>query len=343
MKITGIIPLSGRGRDPNLPFDFDLVFYRIRNRQYARAYVIPADPHTAARRRMRRIMRAVSKAYSRGLSPAQYRAWIAAGETVWSRRRLTRGRLTGQDLFVKLNTVLRLLGRKMLPDPPERAKFAPNPVEKLRIRRRHGRVSLKLRVAGPVLDDIMVYGEAPCSPARKKCRHPVYLGLLPAPVGCVSDITEQYVARFGEPEPGKRVMIRTRQQRNGWQDKAKDVSERVPVRVVATPRKTPRSTPLNTGNTRKGLGAWVEDGGWRRTCLQVWEYQRVAPCTRESRRSNTVVPSLCHACNPQGARVAAGAERGCLSRVRRLGPVGDGCGRPGKRRKCHWRELWRGS
>ena len=51
-----------------------------------------------------------------------------------------------------------------------------------------------------------------------------FLGLLPAPVGGESDITELYVARYGEPEPGKRVFIRTQQQREGWEDHPCDVS-----------------------------------------------------------------------------------------------------------------------
>ena len=45
------------------------------------------------------------------------------------------------------------------------------------------------------------------------------------------DITAEYVARFGEPEPGKKVFIRTQQQRDGWKDFPKDLSEVVPVRA----------------------------------------------------------------------------------------------------------------
>jgi hypothetical protein len=40
-------------------------------------------------------------------------------------------------------------------------------------------------------------------------------GAAAAPVGGESDITELYVARYGKLEPGKRVFIRTRQQREG--------------------------------------------------------------------------------------------------------------------------------
>jgi hypothetical protein len=75
-----------------------------------------------------------------------------------------------------------------------------------------------------------------CSAGRKKWRHGAYLGMLPAPIGGESDITRIYIAKYGEPEPGKKVFIRTRQQRNGWEDEAKDTSEVVPAKAVVTAR-----------------------------------------------------------------------------------------------------------
>jgi hypothetical protein len=56
----------------------------------------------------------------------------------------------------------------------------------------------------------------------------VALGLLPAPVRGLSDITELYVARFGVPKVGTRVFIRTRQQINGWKDAPKQTNAIVP-------------------------------------------------------------------------------------------------------------------
>ena len=91
---------------------------------------------------------------------------------------------------MKLNFVLWLLGRELLLWPSQPVVFGSNPVGELMIRREHGQLRLKLRVVGPVVEDIMVYGEAPVSPGRNKPRHPVFLGLLPAPLGGWSDITE---------------------------------------------------------------------------------------------------------------------------------------------------------
>jgi hypothetical protein len=77
----------------------------------------------------------------------------------------------------------------------------------------------------------MVLGQAPCSAGRKKWRRGAYLCLLPAVVGGEVDITAEYVERFGEPEPGTKVFIRTQQQRDGWKDMEKDLSEVVPVKA----------------------------------------------------------------------------------------------------------------
>ena len=85
----GAVPISGKYRHR------DLVFYRRRNRQYARRYVIPRDPRTPAQQRVRAIMRWLAREWRR-LTEEQRRAWIAAAEQVLSRLRLTQGPLTGR-------------------------------------------------------------------------------------------------------------------------------------------------------------------------------------------------------------------------------------------------------
>ena len=247
------VPIIGKYQPRNL------VFYRRRHRQYARRYVIPRDPRTHAQQHVRAMMGLLSQQWQR-LTGEQRRAWIAVAKQVLSRLRLTRGPLTGEMLFLKLNFVLWLLGRELLlwPSPP--VVFGSNPVGELLIRREHRRLRLKLRVVGPVVDDIMVYGEAPVSPGRNKPRHPVFLGLLPTPVGGWSDITNQYAARFGLPEVGKKVIICTRQQRDGWENPYTQVSGMVvPARPVVAPRQTPRTTRtgLGLGLGFRGLGELV--------------------------------------------------------------------------------------
>ena len=86
-----------------------------------------------------------------------------------------------------------------------------------------------------------MFGQAPCSAGRSKRRNVAYLGLLPAPQNGLSDITDIYVARYGEPRPGERVFIVTRQQKDGWEGLDKGTKARVPEKpagqqVAATPQ-----------------------------------------------------------------------------------------------------------
>ena len=159
---------------------------------------------------------------------------MAAGPKVQSRPRLGQsGPLTGEMHFAGINSARAGIGRALLRRPPEPVVFGPNPVEELTISYAQGRLRFELRVSGPVTEDIMVLGAAPCSAGWRKCRKPAYLGLLPVPQNGMSDITEMYVERYGEPKAGERVFIRTRQQTNGWEGRDKDISEVVPIRPLA--------------------------------------------------------------------------------------------------------------
>ena len=74
----------------------------------------------------------------------------------------------------------------------------------------------------------MVFGQAPCSAGRSKRRNVSYLGLLRIPPDGLSDITDIYKAKYGEPWVGEKVFIVTRQQKNGWEGEDKESSEIVP-------------------------------------------------------------------------------------------------------------------
>ena len=303
-----------------------VVYCRRGNRQYARLHVIPADPLTPARQRMRAIMRAVSQAANTLPTPEQRRAWVAA-KKVWSRRRLTRGKLTWQMLFVKLNAVLVLVGREILLWPAARpARFGPNPVAALVPSYENEQFRLALKVSGPVVEDIMVFGEAPVGPKRKKLRHPVYLGVLRASAGGLSDITAWYVGRFGEPAPGQKVLIGVQQQVNGWKGRMKVLGAVVAGRPVEAPR--------NTRNTRNGAGMaeMGNDQGARgqgdvggRKCMEVSQFQRVRfpRCTRDRFRSASVVLPSRQAGAPGSGQASAVAEKGYLRPGWRLGGMAE--------------------
>ena len=131
--------------------------------------------------------------------------------------------------FEGINSARARIGHEVLLWPPERVVFGPNPVAGLSISSDNGRISLRLRVSGPVAEDIMVFGQAPCSAGRKKWRHGAYLGLLPVPQGGMSDITDLYVQKYGEPVPGRKVFIRTRQQKDGWEGRDHDLTDVTPA------------------------------------------------------------------------------------------------------------------
>ena len=197
--------------------------------QVEREFVIPKDPHTPDQLRVRSNLGRIASRW-RYLTPQQRIAWTLAGQDDRSRPCLGKSaRLTGCQLFIKINCARAAIGLGQLSDPPPAPNFDENPVGELSITDTQGSVSLKLRVPATQKADIYVYGAAPCSAGITFVRDFVMLGRLPDPVGQVSEITDMYVARYGVPPAGMQVCIRTRQQVNGWEDIAKQTSAIVPL------------------------------------------------------------------------------------------------------------------
>jgi hypothetical protein len=177
-----------------------VVFYGVGSRQYARDYVVPRDPRTRHQARVRGRLGRVSATWGRGLTEEQRVAWNAVAAKELSRR-APRGRLTGQTLFVRHNSVLELAGREWALWPPGRVVFGANPVVGLRVGQRNPKAEtrspkaetrnpnggegwrVELEVAGPVEHDILIFGERPVGAGRRRVRHPVYLGVAPAGTG----------------------------------------------------------------------------------------------------------------------------------------------------------------
>ena len=316
------------------------VFYMRGRRLYRRLYVVPRNVRTAARRRTRGAFGVIAKAWGGRLTEEQRRAWIVAAAKVKSHPRLWQsGPLTGEMHFQGINSARARIGLEMLVFPPERVIFGPNPVEGIAISYVNGQVRLRLKVSGPVTEDIMVFGQAPCSAGRKKWRHGAYLGLLPAPEGGESDITEMYVAKFGEPEPGKKVFIRTRQQKDGWEGWDWDFSEVVPMRIPNPKAETRRPS----ADWSRELPGWpgrlvqtVSAPGRSRTLfaspatpVRCAMHKGVVP--EQYRSTSQAIPVQCRRgtggkCGVRNAE--CGTQRVVLAKVARKG---------------HWRELWRGS
>ena len=101
-------------------------------------------------------------------------------------------------------------------NPPDPVVITPNPTGELFIvNDEDGGVRLLLAI-GPVTEDIMLFGHAPCSAGRMKHRRVCYLSLLGPATNGQCDITAPYTARYGQPSPGQKIFIVTCQVTDGW-------------------------------------------------------------------------------------------------------------------------------
>jgi hypothetical protein len=88
----------------------------------------------------------------------------------------------------------------------------------LRIVEVHGEIKILLSVPSAPAEHTKVLASPPQNPGRRFCADFRYLGLLPPPKRGVCDVTKLYVKKYGNPPPGSRVFIQTRQQVDGQQD-----------------------------------------------------------------------------------------------------------------------------
>jgi hypothetical protein len=221
--------------------------------QCQRELVTPKNTWSPARDHMRGSFGRLSRAWSQLLTDEQRDAWCEAGSKVQSAKRLgNSGPLTGQQHFQGINSARACLGLDMLLTPPAPVVFGPNPVGQLAISNGEGGVRLLLNVSRPPAEDIMVFGQAPCNSGRRKRRNVSYLGVLPAPQAGMSDITDLYVARYGEPAVGQRVFIVTRQQKDGWEGFDRETHEIVPDKPAERQAAATAGLPLPI-HMHKGL------------------------------------------------------------------------------------------
>jgi len=204
------------------------ISYRNRFGQFRRRYVVSKDPHSPAQMKVRSRFGRVSARW-RVITDEQRVAWDEAAREVSSRSRLGKsGRLTGCQLFVKINTNLALVGLPQVDAPPPDPRFGANPVDDLTITNAGGAVALKLSVPKAPGSAVLVWGTAPGSAGARFPGRFAFLGMLPSPVAGVSDVTALYVEKYGVPPAGTRVFIQTCQQSNGCQDGPKRTTAVVP-------------------------------------------------------------------------------------------------------------------
>ena len=197
------------------------VFYADRfGRQFCRLKVIPKNDRTPGQSKVRALLTYTSGLFSLKLTDPEREQWIAAALTAPTHGFLGRyGNLSGQQLEVKLNMTRLLTGQQVTLTPPEPVVFSANPVTALEAVPTEAGARLLLSV-GTVSEDIMVFGQPPCSAGRMKHRRVYYLGLAGAVTNGQADITGLYAAKFGPLPPGKKVFIVPCHTKNGW--KAQD-------------------------------------------------------------------------------------------------------------------------
>ena len=221
------------------------VAFRSRFGQATRAYCVPRNGRTTAQQHMRGIFGHNSQTWGPGLSQEQRDRWNVAGPQVMSHPRCgQRGPLTGEQFYASINSVLGCVGLPALTEPPVRVLFALSPVRGLVVTNDERGVRLFVRVAAAPTEDIMVFGQAPCSAGRSKRRNVSYLGLITAAQAGLSEITALYVARFGEPGVGQRVFIVTRQQKDGWEGFDQETHQIVPEKPAGQAATAPEALPL---------------------------------------------------------------------------------------------------
>ncbi len=190
-----------------------------------KAALTPAREHVCA------IFGNNSRKWSARLTEEQRDRWMLAGAQVMSHPRLAqKGPLSGQQCWQAISTVRAIVGLPETLEVPARPVFSLSNVGPLVIENGADGVRLYLAISGELNEDIMVFGQEPCSRGRYKRRNVSYLGLLPPPIGGLSEITRLYRAKFGEPRPGQKVFIVTCQEKEGWKGLDHEASATVPER-----------------------------------------------------------------------------------------------------------------
>ena len=195
----------------------------------SRAFVVPANPRTAAQTGVRRAF-ANTAARWRSLAEDERNAWrMAAAVQNTLPRPGQASRLTCRQLFMRINCSLAMLGLAPVSAPPPFPPFPDNPVGALAITNAGGVIRLKLACPSTPAALTTVRAAAPCSPGRAYWDHYRFVGLLPAPVQGSCDITSLYSARYGSPSVGTKVFVRVNQNINGWEDMPVDAWAIVPA------------------------------------------------------------------------------------------------------------------
>jgi hypothetical protein len=195
----------------------------------SRRRVIPNNPRTERQMEVRLHLAEQARRFG-DLTDAQREAWNAAAATYRSHPRQGQsGPLTGLHLFVRVNCKLALFGLEPLntpPPPPEFPELAP---QGLVITNRAGVIAVKLVCPADPGDNTVLRASKPQSAGVGICREFRILGMCPAPVAGLADITALYTACFGPPPVGRRIFLRASTMVSGFESLAREFRALVPA------------------------------------------------------------------------------------------------------------------
>ena len=162
---------------------------------------------TAAQRRAWEEMRVLSEAWN--IIREEHRlAWNAAARASRRGGRAARSRRrSGRRLFMRANSHRLALGQSLLARPPGPGISSATPIVRFVITNGGSRIALKLRVLDGPTEGVMVSASRPCNAGVTVCRKLARIGPMPDPVGDLSDITRQYLAKYRELPVGKKIFI----------------------------------------------------------------------------------------------------------------------------------------
>jgi hypothetical protein len=196
----------------------DKVWQFARHGQISYPAFIPANPRTPAQLAVRRPFGGSSAGWRR-LTQAQRDLWNAAARDYNSSPKLAqRGPLTGQQLYVKINTALACQGRPQVDIPPPYPVFPLPAISGLTVTNVRSAVRITLVCPLDPGDRTILRASRPQNARRKTCSDVRIIGLCPSPVAGVADITAPYRAKFGVPRVGSKIFLQVNQIIDGWED-----------------------------------------------------------------------------------------------------------------------------
>lgn len=179
---------------------------------YMRSFAVPTNPQTSAQSAVRSRLTSLAQQF-RSLSQEQIAAWNGAAANFPSTDVFGDVRtLSGSQLFVGINSNILNGGGTVITDPPLPQGATGLLSTELVVDATAGTMILSFGPAPvPAGHALVVEATQPLSPgisnANNKFRQ---IAVLPAATGDDNDLSSAYNARFGAPQAGQKVFVRTR-------------------------------------------------------------------------------------------------------------------------------------